>query len=86
VRPPADHQQRLLLDRLRRAGGAPLRLADLRVGGVAYPAATIAELELDGYTIDRVHERGRLVGVKLLEPDQPQPPATGRRRRWRRPS
>jgi hypothetical protein len=61
----------------------------LHAGGVDFPAAVVAELELHGYTIERVREQGRLVGVRLLPPGPPDVPempqaSTARRRRRRR--
>jgi hypothetical protein len=37
-----------------------------------FPAAVVSELKLSGYIIRRVYEHGRLVGVRLLEPEPPQ--------------
>jgi len=59
----------------------PLTLAELRAGGVDFPAVVIGELELGGYVIERVIEHDRQIGVRLLEPDAPDPPAAHRRRR-----
>lgn len=81
---PADIQQQRMLERLRRAGGRPVAFADLRAGGIDFPAAVLSELELSGHTIERVHEHGRLVGVRLLEPDPSDAPAPRRRHRWSR--
>jgi hypothetical protein len=80
----ADSQQQLLLERLRRAGTQPVALDELRAGGIYFPAVIISELELHGYAIERVHEHGRLVGVRLLETNTSATPAS--RRRWRRRS
>jgi hypothetical protein len=44
-------------------------------------AAVVSELELNGYVIQRVYEHGRLVGVRLLEPE---PAVTSSAPRWRR--
>jgi hypothetical protein len=55
------------LERLRRAGDQPVAFAELRASGVDFPAAVVSELQLNGYAIDRVYERGRLVGVRLLK-------------------
>jgi hypothetical protein len=40
----------------------------------------ISELELNGYLIERVHEDGRLVGVRLVEREDPG--GAVRRRHW----
>jgi len=80
----ADSRQLLMLERLRLAGGAPVTLADLRAGGIDFPAVVIGELELHGIPIGRVYERGRLVGVRLLEGEaldvEPKRRRYGRRR------
>lgn len=75
-----ESQQRLALERLRSADGAPLSLAELRAAGLDFPAAVISELELNGYAIERVHEGGRLVGVRLVEREDPGSAVT--RRHW----
>jgi hypothetical protein len=75
-----ESQHRLALERLRRAGEEPVSLAALRAAGLDFPAAVISELELNGYAIERVHEHGRLVGVRLVEREDPVRPV--RRRRW----
>ena len=80
----ADSQQLLLLERLRRAGTQPVALDELRAGGIYFPAVVISELELHGYAIERVHEHGRLIGVRLLETNAS--PTSASRRRWRRRS
>ena len=75
-----ESQHRLALERLRSARGEPVSLAALRAAGVDFPAAVISELELNGYVIERVHEEGRLVGMRLVEGEE-----TGRavrRRHW----
>ena len=77
-----ESQQRLALERLRGAGEETVSLAVLRAAGVDFPAAVISELELMGYPIERVRERGRLVGVRLVEP--PDPGTVGHRRWWSR--
>jgi hypothetical protein len=51
----------------------------LRAAGLDFPAAVVSELELRGYAIERVREDGRLVGVRLVEADDPRPV---KRRRW----
>jgi hypothetical protein len=62
-----ESQHRLALERLRSAGEEPVSLGALRLAGLDFPAAVISELELNGYVIERVHEDGRLVGVRLVE-------------------
>ena len=81
---PADSQQQRMLERLRRAGDRPVAFTELRAGGIDFPAAVLSELELSGHTIERVHEDGRLVGVRLLEPEPSDAPAPRRRHRWSR--
>jgi hypothetical protein len=82
----ADTQQQRMLEQLRRAGDQPVAFAELRSGGIDFPAAVVSELQLNGYAIDRVYERGRLVGVRLLKPEPPYTPDAQRRRLrlWRR--
>jgi hypothetical protein len=46
-----DAQQQRLLERLRQAGGEPVAFPDLHSGGIAFPAAVISELELNGAAI-----------------------------------
>ncbi len=77
----ADTQQQRLLERLRLAGHQPVAFAELHAGGIDFPAAVVSELELSGYAIERVYDHGRLVGVRLLEPEPPDAPAA-RQRRW----
>ena len=77
----ADSQQQRMLERLRRAGEKPVTLAELRVGGIDFPAAVVSELELNGYEIERVHDRVRLIGVRPLEPERCDTVAH-RRHRW----
>jgi biotin operon repressor len=82
-----DRQQQRLLALLREAAGQPVTFAELRAKGIAFPAAVASELELHGYAIDRVRDRGRLIGVRLLETAPPVAPAgrrAGRRPRRRR--
>jgi hypothetical protein len=55
-------------------------LAALRAAGLDFPAAVISELELNGYTIERVHDGARLVGVRLVEQEDPGGALT--RRHW----
>jgi hypothetical protein len=77
----ADAQQQRLLELLREAGKEPVPFAELHAGGVSFPAAVISELELNGYPIERVHHHGRLVGVRLLDPEPRETPGAHRRRR-----
>ena len=78
----ADAQQQRLLERLRRAGDEPVGFTELHSGGIAFPAAVVAELELNGYVIERVHDHGRLIGVRLLDSEPPETPALHRRWPW----
>jgi hypothetical protein len=80
----ADSQQLRMVERLRAAGKQPVTLGELRGGGIDFPAVVISELELHGYAIERVYEHGRLIGVRLLDTEAPDPPASRRRHRWRR--
>jgi hypothetical protein len=82
----AETQQLRMLERLRSAGNQPVTLDQLRAGGIDFPAVVIGELELNGYVIERVYEHGRQIGVRLLETEAPDPPASRRRHRWRRVS
>jgi hypothetical protein len=77
----ADVQQQRLLERLREAGDQPVAFAKLHAAGIAFPAAVVSELELNGYVIERVYDHGRLVGVRLLHPEPPHTPAAHRQRR-----
>jgi len=81
-----DAQQQRLLERLRRAGSQPVTFADMRGGGIEFPAVVVGELELHGYATERVYDHGRLVGVRLLQRAQSDtthtPAAPQRRRRW----
>jgi len=77
---PADTQQQRLLERLRESGEQPVAFAELHAGGIAFPAAVVCELDLGGYAIERVYDHGRLVGVRLLEPESPGAPVASRRR------
>lgn len=70
-----DSQQKRLLDRLREAGGQPVAFAELRAGGIDFPAAVVSELELSGYAIDRVYWQGRLIGVRLADAELQAAPA-----------
>jgi hypothetical protein len=47
----------------------------------ASPRTLVSELELNGYVIERVYDHGRLVGVRLFQPEPPDRPAGPRRRR-----
>ena len=76
----ADTQQQRMLERLRQAGDQPVVLAELRAAGIDFPAAVASELQLNEAAIERVHDRGRLVGVRLLEPEPRYAPAAHRRR------
>jgi hypothetical protein len=62
-----DTLQQRLLERLRAASPEPVSFAELRSGGVDFPAAIVSELELTGHPVDRVYRNGVLVGVRLLE-------------------
>jgi biotin operon repressor len=76
----ARQRQEALLRVLRDAGDRPVSLPELRERGIANPAATIYELEIAGYEIDRVHRHGRLLGVRLGARDERYaPPVRGRR-------
>jgi hypothetical protein len=78
----SDTQQQRALDRLREAVGRPVTIAELRAVGVDFPAAVISELELAGYSIDRVSDHGVQVGVRLLEPERLDLTSPHARRRW----
>ena len=78
---PADAQQQLLLEHLREAGAEAVAFAELHAVGIAFPAAVVSELELNGYVIERVYDHRRLVGVRLLQPEPPDRPTGPRRRR-----
>ncbi|MGZ6623835.1 MAG: hypothetical protein ACXVHD_30005 [Solirubrobacteraceae bacterium] len=81
---PIETQQVRMLEQLRQAGRQPMTLDQLRAGGIDFPAVVIGELELNGYVIERVHEQGKLLGVRLLETEASDPPTTRRRHRRRR--
>jgi hypothetical protein len=81
-----ETQQLLVLERLRSAGTQAVTLDQLRGGGIDFPAVVIGELELNGYVIERVYEHGQQIGVRLLETQTPDLPASRRRHRWRRVS
>ncbi len=74
-----ESQQVRMLARLRSAGTQPVTLGELRGGGIDFPAVVLSELEIKGYVIERVHQHGRLSGVRLIETDTPDAPAS----RWR---
>jgi hypothetical protein len=48
-----DAQQALLLEKLRRAGGAPVSYDELREEGIQFPASVVSELELVGVRLER---------------------------------
>ena len=73
-----ESEHRLALERLRSAGEEPVSLAALRAAGLDFPAAVISELELGGYVIERVRVDGRIVGVRLVEREDPGKSATSR--------
>ena len=79
-----DTQHRLALEQLRRAGEQPVSLGALRAAGLDFPAAVVSELELNGHAIERVYEHGRLVGLRLSEPEDADTDARGRRHWWSR--
>ena len=79
-----DTEQQRLLERLRQAGGDPVSFARLRADGILFPAPIVRELVLGGYEIDRVLDQGRIVGVRLIEPEPPAAPLAGAHRRLRR--
>jgi hypothetical protein len=76
----ADTQQERMLERLRQAGDRPVAFAELHASGIDFPATVVSELQLNGYAINRAYDRGRLVGVRLLEPEPRYIPAAHRRR------
>ena len=79
-----ESQHRLALEQPRRAGEQPVSLAALRAAGLDCPTAVIGELELNGYAIERVYDRGRLVGLRLIEPEDADTCTRGRRHWWSR--
>ena len=81
----ADTQKQRLLELLREAGEEPVAFGELHAGGVSFPAAVVSELGLNGYPTERVHDHGRLVGVRLLdsEPLEHPPHADGAEDRGR---
>jgi hypothetical protein len=80
----AETQQLRMLEQLRHAGEQPVTLAQLRAGGIDFPAVVIGELELNGYVIERVHVQGRMVGMRLLETEPVPSPTPRRRHGWHR--
>ena len=82
---PFSPGQQLLLERLRRAGHQAVARVELHAGGIDFPAAVVCERELNGYVLERVHDRRRLVGVRLLHPESPDTPHRPAARRGRRP-
>ena len=86
----ADAQQQRLLQRLRQTANHPITFDELRAGGgIDFPATVVGELEIHGYAIERVYDHGRLVGVRLLDPEPRDTTVTIaalRRRRARWPS
>jgi hypothetical protein len=79
-----ETQQVRMLEQLRSAGERQTTLAELRAAGIDFPAVVISELELNGYTIERIHKNGRLLGVRLLESDIPEAPSSRWHHRWHR--
>jgi len=79
-----ETQHRLALEQLRRPGEQPVSLGGLRAAGLDSPATVISELELNGHAIERVYEHGRLVGLRLVEPEDADTVARGRRHWWSR--
>ncbi|MGO9973196.1 MAG: hypothetical protein ACLP01_10365 [Solirubrobacteraceae bacterium] len=67
-----------------RAGTQPATLSELRAGGIDFPAVVLSEPEINGYVIERLHDRGRLIGVRVLETEAPDAPVSRWRQRWRR--
>ena len=61
-----------------------MSFAALRAAGLDSPAAVISELELNGYAIERMYEDGRLVGLRLIEPEDDDTGARRRRHWWSR--
>lgn len=79
-----DSQQQRMLELLRGAGGQPVGFGDFRAEGIAFPASVASELELGGYAIERVYDRGRLVGLRLHELERGEEVPAHRRGLWRR--
>ncbi len=78
-----EAQQLRMLERLRSAGNEPVTFDELRASRIDFPAVVLSELEINGYTIERLREHGRLIGVRLLETDTPGVPTSRWRQRWR---
>lgn len=81
-----ESQQVRMLERLRSAGAQPVTLGELRGGGIDFPAVVLSELEIKGYVIERVHQHGRLIGVRLIETDTHDASASRWRQRRRQQS
>lgn len=83
----ADAQQQRLLERLREAGDEAVAFAELHASGIAFPAAVVSELDLNGYVIERVYDDGRLIGLRPLQPEPRtrSPPGSGARVDSQRP-
>ena len=81
----AETQQLRTLEQLRGAGEQPVTLDHLRASGIHFPAVVIGELELNGYTIERMYDHGRLTGARLLPTKPSDTPPSRRRHRWRQP-
>jgi hypothetical protein len=79
-----DPQQRRFLALLERAGGEPVSYADLRAGGVGFPAAVAAELELIGFMVERSTRPGGERGLRVIGPNQTASATAPPARRWRR--
>ena len=71
-----DDEQQRLLEALRKTRGQPVTFSELHAAGVTFPTAVISELEMNGYVIERVHQHGRPVGVRLIGPEPPTSPHT----------
>ena len=74
-----DEQQALLLERLRRGGGAPVSYAELREAGVEHPASVVAELQLAGVPLERRDVRSAdspVAAVRLDPARDPEAKAT----------
>src|SRR4051812_41361130 len=68
-----------LLELLREAGDERVSLDELEVAGAPDPARTLFELELAGFTLERVYEtaaRGPVECVRLTSPEPARLPAT----------
>jgi len=83
----ADAQQQRPLERRREAGDEAVACAELHDIAIAFPAAVVSELELNGYVIKRVYDHGRLIGVRPLQPEPRtrSPPGSGARIDSQRP-